>query len=345
MKLYSCCFSESEIYSQIVTQSGGNKDYCKYNNRQLSEYADLDEFRDLFISFFSLFDKETKSCSSDLLSIIERDWRLLNPELPQKSQFLDDLLIELKIDLSSSSPVVYKEDIVSCISSWERVKESLQERRRYFPEYTPETEGWEGWGLWHDCQITLEKGFLYRARINPRDRQDAPLAVEEMGPPEKSIAVAGRANPQGIPFLYLCQDEKTTAYETRAMLLDRISVGCFEIERPLKLVDFTAKFDPFIEESTDGIAKIAKQMLLFRTIANDMSRPIRRHSSQIEYIPTQYICEYIRHKTEADGVLFKSSIRATGENIVLFNNLDKVKCIHVKLYEVTKNKIEWEALL
>ena len=342
MKLYSCCFSECELHSQITAQSQGNKDYCKYNNGHISEYVDLDEFRDLFISFFSLFDKDADNCCIDLLSIIERDWKLLNSELSQKRQFLDELLTELKIDMSSSSLVAYKEEIISCITSWERVKESLQERRRYFPEYTPEDEGW---GNLLDCQITLEKGYLYRARINPRDRQDSPLSAEEMGPPEKNIAVAGRANPQGIPFLYLCRDEKTTAYETRALLLDRISVGCFQIERPLKIVNFCAKFDPFIAESYDGMSTIAKQTLLFREIANDMSRPIRRHSSQIEYIPTQYICEYIRHIIGADGVQFKSSIRESGENIVLFNNLDKVKCTHVKLYEIRKNKIEWDNLL
>ena len=43
------------------------------------------------------------------------------------------------------------------------------------------------------------------------------LGKEEMGCPPADMATAGRANPMGIPYLYLCKNEETTYYEVRAL--------------------------------------------------------------------------------------------------------------------------------
>ncbi len=342
MKLFACCFRESEIQSQILSQSGGVKEPCQYNDNISSECSDFEEFRDSFIDFFSLFVKTNSSRGIKLISLIESDWNFLNTKLPGKREFLNDILRESNTDFSYNTRVTYKEEITNCISSWERIKKSLQERRRYFPEYDPDEEGW---GHLLNCKIELAPGTrLYRARINPINKLHEPFPPDEMGAPDRAFASEGRANPKGFPFLYLCRDELTTAYETRALLLDRITVGEFQTTKSLSIVDFCACFDPFIAESFTGLVEIAKQMLLFRAIAKDMSRPIRRNSNNIEYVPTQYICEYIRHIINADGVQFTSSIHDFGCNIVLFNHLDSVKCTNVKLYEIKQTHIKWRAV-
>lgn len=71
-----------------------------------------------------------------------------------------------------------------------------------------------------------------------------------MGCPEKGKATAGRANPLGIPYLYLCKDEKTTYYEVRSVYLDKLSIGKFKIQRDLRIVDFNSKSSLFL--SFDG---------------------------------------------------------------------------------------------
>ena len=76
-------------------------------------------------------------------------------------------------------------------------------------------------------------------------------------------------------------------------------------------------------------------MLLKRFISIDLSKPIRRYDSEIEYIPTQFICEYIRYISDADGILFNSSLHNGGKNIVLFNQ-DKVECVKVDMYRVSE---------
>lgn len=74
-------------------------------------------------------------------------------------------------------------------------------------------------------------------------------------------------------------------------------------------------------------------------ISWDLSRPLRRYDSELEYIPTQFICEYIRFFTKADGIQFFSSLEKDGVNIVLFNQ-ENIRCIEVELHQITEVKIK-----
>lgn len=49
---------------------------------------------------------------------------------------------------------------------------------------------------------------------------------------------------------------------------------------------------------------------------------MRRKDTAIDYVPTQFICEYIKYTTEAQGIAFSSSLYDKGVNYVIFNPLD-----------------------
>ena len=53
-------------------------------------------------------------------------------------------------------------------------------------------------------------------------------------------------------------------------------------------------------------------------ISNDLSRPMRRYDSIVDYVPTQFICEYIKYSAKADGIAFRSSL-CDGVNYVIFD--------------------------
>ena len=48
--------------------------------------------------------------------------------------------------------------------------------------------------------------------------------------------------------------------------------------------------------------------LRIKAISDDLSRPMRRYDSIVDYVPTQFICEYIKYTAKADGIAFKSSL-------------------------------------
>ena len=50
------------------------------------------------------------------------------------------------------------------------------------------------------------------------------------------MASPGRANPKGIPYLYITTDEKTILYETRATYLDYVTIGTLNLIEDLKII-------------------------------------------------------------------------------------------------------------
>ena len=182
---------------------------------------------------------------------------------------------------------------------------------------------------------------IYRARIHDKSGITV-YPINEMGCPPKEFASGGRANPTGIPFLYLSEDENTVLYEVRASYLDEISVGIFQLKEDVEsvdIVDFTKDsplFQPeYVKEAIQG-------KLLRDRISKDLSKPMRRYDSELEYIPTQFICEYIKVFTGAKGIRFKSSLHEQGNNIVFFEpelmeckRVKKVKIRNINLSSIT----------
>ena len=94
----------------------------------------------------------------------------------------------------------------------------------------------------------------------------------------------------------------------------------------------------FCEQGEDAFRQKVKRRVLFDAISSDLSKPLRSFDSELEYIPTQYICEYFKY-IGADGIMFKSSLRQNGKNLVLFYP-NKATCVNVLPYEINKIFIE-----
>ena len=138
--------------------------------------------------------------------------------------------------------------------------------------------------------------------------------------PPSVASSAGRANPAGIPFLYLCDNELTVLYEIRAAFLDEVTIGRFSlkdsIEEEIFIADFTQKPSVFRPGEVD---KSIKSTLLKDLISRDLSKPMRRYDSEIDYIPTQFICEFIKVFAGVHGIKFRSSLHPEGNNLVIFD--------------------------
>lgn len=161
-----------------------------------------------------------------------------------------------------------------------------------------------------------------------------------MSSPPAQYASAGRANPIGIPYLYLSDNQETILYEVRASYLDEISVAIFtkneEYQNEIIISDFTEI--PTLYHPNDVNKKI-KSTLLKQLISRDLSKPMRRYDSEIDYIPTQFICEFIKIFTNVQGIKFRSSLHNTGSNLVLFNQ-ETMKCRSVKKVQISKVNIK-----
>ena len=177
----------------------------------------------------------------------------------------------------------------------------------------------------------------FRARVGCHTNssgESIPFEKQEMGAPPPEKAYAGRANPHGIPFLYLATDETSALAEVRPWKGALVSIGAFRSLEEMELVDLTGKHfitDPFeFADSTSLVAAIADTEFL-RTLSGVLSTPIDPDRSLIDYVPSQFLTEFIRDQGYP-GIVYPSAM-ADGSNIVLFDEKLAI-CESVTLHEV-----------
>lgn len=336
MKVCTNCFNDFELKSFIESNSceNGRCDYCA--GEQDSVLLDIEELLDFFAEFIEVF--EEKSDGKPLIQLIKEDWDLFSGNT-SANRILSDILNFIKSSISSPQILVtYIKEIIECTSYWEILKDELKWGKRYLTDYNKLFN--LGWNSYFETKSKLPVNEKYfRARIHSKSG-DTPYLEKQMGSPDKLYVSSGRANPLGIPYLYLSRSAETTLYETRAAFLDEISIAEFQIKdnEEIVLVDFTEDLSVFLYQN--NIKEHVKSVILKKNISVDLSKPIRkRYDSELEYIPTQFICEFIKYEIGSDGILFNSSLHQGGKNIVLFNE-DKVRCTSVQKHHVTKVSIE-----
>ena len=330
MNVCANCFNDYELKRFIVSNSSekGKCDYC--GDSCLTDLIDVDELLDFFAEFIKIY--KIDEYGVHLFDIIQNDWNLFSDK-QDNYRFIADILSKIDNEIKyPTDKVSYVEEINECVSYWEVLKEDIKWKKRFLPDIDKLIDEL-GWDSYFTRTITLPQDKpLYRARLHYSGDQKE-YKIADMGCPERTKATAGRANPQGIPYLYLSQSTETTLYEIRAAFLDEVSVGTFKIKRDVSivLVDFTEPPAAFL--NIGEIIQYTKSMFLRKVISSDLSLPLRRFDSEIEYIPTQFICEFIKHFTGGDGIIFNSSLHTGGKNIVLFEQ-DKIECVSVCLHRV-----------
>ena len=181
---------------------------------------------------------------------------------------------------------------------------------------------------------------FFRGRLSSRDG----FSPAKMGAPPPDEATAGRANSDGISCLYLASDHLTSIHEIRAGIFDYISVGTFELTQDMVVVDLGAidNISPFIGECDLLEHAINKDHL--RRMNLEIGRALRRSDSPLDYIPTQYIADFVKSIVndggpEYSGIEYNSTISPGGRNLAIFYP-DLFTCVDVKVYHVRKLKYE-----
>ncbi|MCL4559793.1 MAG: RES family NAD+ phosphorylase [Chloroflexi bacterium] len=164
---------------------------------------------------------------------------------------------------------------------------------------------------------------LYRARLielSDMNIQDEVLSgFSEKGSmsPDTQIATAQRASPEKISYLYVAQDEYTALSETRPGIFSFISLAELESVDELRILDIW--FDINVTDMSSD----------FSQLATSFSAVIAEKEKEIDYLPIQYVAEYIKNKG-ADGIRYISYQSQGGKNIVIFRK-EKVEFLQSKI--------------
>ncbi|HAT62554.1 MAG TPA: hypothetical protein DCS83_08465 [Prevotella sp.] len=314
MNISALCFNDEEIKNVIDTV--GHNGICECSGVE-TKVLDIDFFSDFFSDLLSVY-QECPTSKVSLTDIIQRDWNLFN-STNDAEKIMRFCIIKYKPGLNPEH-VSYINDILDIIALWDKIKYNLQNKSRYFTDLGRlyPSDPYLADFIIPDEHVVKGRKF-YRSRVLP-DRK-AYYQKKDMGcpPPEKNSS--GRANPIGISYLYLCSDRDTTFYEVRARYMDRVSIGEFTTNKDLDIVNFATKVSLYVSSHDGDIVKIIKRKLFLREIAKDLSKPLTRYDTELEYVPTQFICELCKIN-KADGICFESSLHKGGVNYVLFNGND-----------------------
>ncbi len=172
----------------------------------------------------------------------------------------------------------------------------------------------------------------------------APHSQERMRP-RPHAATEGRANPKGIPYLYLATDKETAMSEVRPSVGDYVSVGQFKMLRSLRLVDCSIGhasginlfFD--LEKGLYEPDAEKREKAVWNDIDRAFSEPIAVTDSSADYAPTQIISELFR-KEGFDGIAYKSNL-GSGFNLALFD-ISVADIINCSLFEVKSVNYEFK---
>jgi hypothetical protein len=151
--------------------------------------------------------------------------------------------------------------------------------------------------------------------------------------PRRDQATENRANPKGIPYLYLATARETAIAEVRPWLGVYVSVAQLRTRRSLKVLNCTGDEDDehFTFYMSEPDAE-EKERAVWRDVDRAFSRPVTSNDHVADYAATQIIAELLRSRG-LDGVGYRSSL-GPGHNIALFD-LDAAELINCSLFEVT----------
>ena len=228
-------------------------------------------------------------------------------------------------------PEVYDEDFLSEHSitggmSWKEFADYIKNVNRFHTNFNSS----EFASYLSALATTYKKDTVfYRGRIA---KDSKGYKTDEMMAPPKERRTAGRINPEGMLALYMSLDPETILYEIRANVYDYITIGKMVAKKKFRVVDLSKleKISPF--DYGGEIENFAVNFNIFQDMAREISKPLRRNDSQLEYLPTQFITEFIKGE-KYDGVAYRSTISDSGINIALFDE-SLVECLAVDTVEV-----------
>lgn len=155
------------------------------------------------------------------------------------------------------------------------------------------------------------------------------LPPERMKPlPDR--AYEGRANPKGIPYLYVASKQETAIAEVRPWLGLTVSLAQVKALRDLTFVDCTRATKP---RGLMGrpLPEAERDNAVWWSIDRAFAEPVTRSDDVADYVPTQIIAEAFK-VDGFDGIVYHSAFGG-GYNVVIFD-LDAADVINCTLYEI-----------
>lgn len=345
------CFLDQEIRYIIRSQNMiGNCEVCGTSSAYICDTSILKEPFESLLSIYSpvsMFENEISIENRIMLKdALKNNWNIFSIDETKIQNIITQIcnekfvespeLFTTPVTIPESNDTEYlKSNTILRNTLWEDFVYEIKHKHRFHMENKINLEILDHY--FQNASTSYSKNHVfYRARLTD---QNIPYQKSEMGAPSKEKNYAGRANPKGITVLYLSGDIETTIYEMRALKYDFVSVGTFKLTTDINIFKFNelGNISPF---SVYDITEYAINKEALEKFSIEIAKPLRRQDSELDYLPTQYLTEYVKSKN-FDGIEYGSTLKPDGINLAIFNE-EKCKCVKSEIYEITNLKYEYE---
>jgi hypothetical protein len=349
MNCCSNCFNDKEIKGFISdSKINGDCDFCGDINVAIVNCKELDETFEPVISVFEL--EVAPSADAKLMhEKIQELWKVFNVDSAVAYELLISICesthgpaAEILTKPVQVRALINQQGVVDIHSEkWENFANEIKFKNRFFLTETIELKLLESLLANFSKQYDSEMRF-YRARVSDRNG----FAIDQMGKPPAEKSTAGRANPVGIPYLYVTTKMETAMYESRSSYLDFICIAEVKLTEDITVVSLReiASASPFV--FGDQLEYYLLHQRYMIRLEQELSRPVRRFDKELDYLPSQYLCEFVK-SLGYDAIEYSSSLHPGGINLAVFND-GKLAIEGTSLYEVASvdlkvTKIEMNA--
>ncbi len=344
--MYCCteCFS-SNYLKDIINRNNikGDCGFCNSKNVAIYNPEELSYIFQNILDLFSNHEDAKDTLEVQLVVIFQNkifSEIIGGNVIPILREILKDVydtyqsLFDKNVILNFSQHAGVHEIIKPLQLSWEKFANEIKTTNRFHIQNTLNLEKLKELLIRYKKPINKGKKF-YRARISNKEG----FSKLEMLNPPAGNAKAGRANPIGISYLYLADQIKTTLYEVRASLFDYVTVGEFIAKEDIDVINLRGDtYDPILLAEQEELEDFLIHLPFISTLENNLSKPKRRSDNELDYLPTQYLSEFIK-SIGFDGVEFQSSLFPDGYNLAIFTP-EKFECINVEVFEIENIYLE-----
>ncbi|MCC5907834.1 MAG: RES family NAD+ phosphorylase [Balneolaceae bacterium] len=351
MKCCANCFDDIELTGFIISNSTetGDCDFCGSKNTNLIDPREFEEKFLLLINVYvPVIESNLDGVEPALLhEKLQKEWGIFSEKINADETV--DLLKNILGDIFDGDDALFDAPVERKVvlfdldeadvleKEWDKFVHEITSINRYFLGEQIDLKLLEN--LFRNHEKIYSKGKLfYRARISDKKG----FELNEMGKPPAKNSVSGRANPVGIPYLYVSTNKDTVLYESRATHLDFITIAEFKLKERLNVVQLRQieNLSPFTHE--DKLEDYLKYQKYIKRLEIELSKPLRRHDRKLEYLPTQYLCEYVK-SLGYDAIEYGSSLHDGGVNLAIFND-DKLEGKNVEVHEVVSVELDTEVV-
>jgi len=323
----AACFSDQFI-SELIDEKGDGHNNCPICGAENVPTVDTAQIAYYFGPLLALY--KPSDAGLPLHQLVQTDWLLFAiDDEGRQEELLQAILADLGVE-GRTFEVAHKPE-ADPIDRWDDFSDELKYRNRFLLDTAPSEETLKLFGEQLVVTFTPHSEALHRARVNAPGRGFGPADLLK---PPPDLVTSGRANPLGIAYLYVASDPETAIAEVRGHKGDMVTVASFRVTKELGFYDLRsprACMSPFSQ--LDDLQVIHEHLGYFESFERALSEPITPSRANLDYLPSQYLCEAIK-KLGFHGILYGSSV-GVGYNCVVFAD-EYLEIVGLDEYQITE---------